>query len=67
MATWIAAADTAGVDVTGVTDCTDNLLVAEGAPDEFPNGVNSCSISYDAGQWTVTTSSDAGGTYTVTY
>jgi len=67
VATWIAAADTAGEDVTGVTECTDPLLVAEGAPDEFPNGVESCSVSYDAGQWTVTASSSAGNTFTVTY
>ena len=67
VATWIAAADTAGVDVTGVTECTDDLLVSEGAPTSFPNGVADCSVEYDAGQWTVTTESDAGNTFSVVY
>ncbi|BFH75679.1 prepilin-type N-terminal cleavage/methylation domain-containing protein [Thermus thermophilus] len=66
--TWLAAADTAGVDVTEVTSCTDELLQAEGAPAELPNGVAECSIEYDgAGQWTVTVTSDAGNTFTFTY
>ena len=70
VATWIAAADTAGVDVTdlnGSDACTDARLQSEGAPGDFPNGVESCSVSYDAGQWTVTTTSSAGNTFTVTY
>jgi len=66
--TWLAAADTAGVDVTEVESCTDELLQAEGAPAELPNGVADCSISYDgAGQWTVTVQSDAGNEFTFTY
>lgn len=67
VATWIAAADSAGVDVTGVTDCTDQTLQDEGAPGEYPNGVADCSISYADGQWTVTVESQTGNTFTATY
>lgn len=67
VATWIAAADTANIDVTGVTDCTDQLLQDEGAPATLPNGVTGCSITYGNGQWQVTTTSQAGNTFTVTY
>ena len=71
VATWVAAADTAGVDVTdlngGADSCFDDDLVAEGAPEELPNGVASCTVNYDAGQWIVTTTSDAGNTFSVVY
>ncbi|MFN4233149.1 prepilin-type N-terminal cleavage/methylation domain-containing protein [Thermus sp.] len=65
--TWLAAADTAGTDVTGVTDCRDPLLQAEGAPDKWPNGVTNCEIAYDAGKWTVTVEAQTGNTFTTTY
>ena len=67
VATWIAAADSAGVDVTGVTDCTDQALQAEGAPSDLPNGVTACEISYADGKWTVTVTSQTGKTFTATY
>ncbi|WP_457630989.1 prepilin-type N-terminal cleavage/methylation domain-containing protein, partial [Oceanithermus sp.] len=71
VATWIAAADTAGTAVTGttnnITSCTDDELVSEGAPTSLPNGVATCSVTYNAGRWTVTTTSTAGNTFTVTY
>ena len=67
VATWIAAADSAGVDVTGVTECTDAKLTAEGAPSDLPNGVEDCSISYADGKWTVTVTSQTGNTFTATY
>ncbi len=67
VATWLAAADTAGTDVTGVTTCTDNLLQAEGAPGSLPNGVTSCSVAYSNGTWTITTQSQAGNSFSVTY
>jgi len=68
VATWIAAADTANVSgITAVQDCTAQILQDEGAPDSMPNGVESCSISYEDGQWTVTTSSSAGNSFTVVY
>ena len=65
--TWLAAADTAGVDVTGVTDCTDSALVNEGAPSTFPSGVQSCSISYSAGKFTVSVTSKTGKSFTFYY
>ncbi|WP_234553360.1 prepilin-type N-terminal cleavage/methylation domain-containing protein [Thermus caliditerrae] len=66
--TWIAAADTAGIDVTDVTSCTDAKLQAEGAPNKLPNGVADCSVAYDGqGKWTVTVESQAGNTFTATY
>ncbi len=67
VATWIAAADTAGVDVTGVTSCTAAELQSEGAPDSAPNGVTSCSVTYSNGQWIVTTTSQAGNSFSVVY
>ena len=67
VATWIAAADSAGVDVTGVEDCTDQALQDEGAPSALPNGVEECSISYENGKWTVTVKSQTGNTFTATY
>ena len=67
VATWIAAADTAGVDVTGVATCNDSLLQAEGAPSDLPNGVSGCSVAYSNGQWIVTTTSDANNSFSVVY
>lgn len=67
VATWIAAADTNGVDVTGVTDCRDPALQTEGAPADLPNGVTDCKISYANGQWTVTVTSQTGKQFKATY
>ncbi len=65
--TWLAAADTAGVNVTGVTTCTATALQSEGAPASLPNGVSECSISYSEGRWTVTVKAVTGKSFTVTY
>jgi len=71
VATWIAAADTAGKAVSNgqnqITSCNDSELISEGAPSSLPNGVKDCSVTYSAGRWTVTAHSIAGNTYTVTY
>lgn len=72
VATWIAAADTSGnaVDEDGnnlIDTCDDPVLVAEGAPEDLPNGVTNCTVTYDSGKWTVTTTSQANNTFTVTY
>lgn len=48
VATWLAAADTANVNIATVTSCTDSKLTAEGAPTALPKSVSTCSISYDA-------------------
>ena len=67
VATWLAAADTAGADVTGVTTCTNNLLQTEGAPGTLPNGVTSCAITYDNGRWRVSAASQSGKNFSVAY
>ena len=67
VATWIAAADSAGKDVTKVKSCTDQALQDEGAPSKHPNGVTECSISYENGKWTVTVTSQTGNKFTATY
>jgi len=69
VATWIAAADTAGEDATTLNgdDCTADMLQSEGAPGSYPNGVASCSIAYSNGQWIVSTTSDAGNSFSVVY
>jgi len=65
--TWIAAADTGGNDLENLNDCTDEPLRNEGAYSEYPNGVATCSITYEDGHWTVTTVSTSGNTYTTYY
>lgn len=67
VATWIAAADSAGVDVKNVTECTDKALTDEGAPSKLPNGVAECKISYKDGKWTVTVKSQTNNVFTATY
>jgi len=75
VATWIAAADTAGTATSqsgttvtnNITSCTDDELQSEGAPGSYPNGVASCSVAYSGGQWIVTTTSDAGNSFSVVY
>ncbi len=71
VATWIAAADTAGTATSGgtnnITSCTDNELISEGAPASFPQGVTACSVTYSNGQWIVETTSQAGNSFSVVY
>jgi len=67
VATWIAAADAGGTDVSGVSSCTDDLLRQEGAHPEYPNGVTGCAIDYAAGHWTVETTSQSGRVFRASY
>ncbi len=65
--TWIAAAETAGTDLSDLSSCTDDRLQAEGAPSDLPNGVDDCEISYDEGRYTVTVTAVTGKSFTVVY
>ena len=67
VATWVAAADAGGTDVSGVTECTDPLLQQEGASDALPNGVIDCEISYAAGHWKVQATSQSGKVFSASY
>ena len=67
VATWVAAADAGGVDVSGVSECTDPLLRQEGARDSFPNGVTNCTVSYTAGHWKVQATSQSGKVFSASY
>lgn len=67
VATWVAAADAGGIDVSGVSECTDPLLQQEGASNSFPNGVSGCSITYSAGHWSVQTTSQSGKVFNTSY
>lgn len=71
VATWLAAADTAGAIATpeSLTSCTDNILQAEGAPSSLPAAVDNCKIEFDSTtqRFTVTVTSKSGATFTATY
>ncbi len=69
VATWLAAADTGGASITGITSCTHSALQSEGAPSTFPKAVKSCSISYNAttGRSTITVTSVNNRTFTAVY
>ncbi|MGM8837261.1 prepilin-type N-terminal cleavage/methylation domain-containing protein [Thermus sp. 93170] len=67
VATWIAAADTAGANLSGLTSCTDQNLQNEGAPASLPNGVQSCQINYSNGRYTVTVTTVTNKTFTAVY
>ncbi|MGC8904311.1 prepilin-type N-terminal cleavage/methylation domain-containing protein [Thermus sp.] len=67
VATWIAAADSGGANLSGLTSCTDPKLQAEGAPASYPNGVSNCQISYAGGRFTVTVTTVTGKTFTTIY
>jgi len=67
VATWIAAADTAGTNLSGLSSCTDTKLQDEGAPANYPNGVSDCKITYSNGQYTVTVTTVTGKTFTAVY
>ena len=67
--TWLAAADTGGTSITGVTSCTASALTAEGAPSHLPKAVKTCSITYNAssGRSTVTVTSVNNKVITAVY
>jgi type IV pilus assembly protein PilA len=65
--TWIAAADTAGTNLSGLSSCTDQKLQDEGAPANFPNGVSNCQITHNNGRYTVTVTAATGKTFTAVY
>lgn len=68
VATWIAAADTAGVSgLSDLRSCTDQKLVNEGASSTLPNGVAECTIAYSVGRWTVTVRTVTGKSFFATY
>lgn len=69
VATWLAAADTAGTAISGITSCTDTNLQDEGAPATMPKAVQSCGISYDpdTGRSTVSVTSVNGTDVTAVY
>jgi type IV pilus assembly protein PilA len=69
VATWLAAADTAGTPISTITSCTDGVLQSEGAPAAFPKAVSNCTISYSAttGRSTVTVTSVNNVTVTAVY
>ncbi|ADH62801.1 pilin, type IV, putative [Allomeiothermus silvanus DSM 9946] len=69
VATWLAAADTAGVGITGITSCKDDKLISEGAPANFPAAVQNCSIAYNSttGRSTITVTSVNGTVVTAVY
>ncbi len=66
--TWIASADSTAntaalqTSLQGVTTCIDAILQAEGAPAALPGTVPTCVVAYAAGQYTVTVTSQGGGT-----
>jgi len=69
VATWLAAADTGGADITKIRSCTDKKLVAEGAPKKLPKAVKSCTVSYSSktGRSTVQVTSVNGTKFTAVY
>ena len=69
VATWLAAADTAGVKISEITDCKDQRLQSEGAPADWPKAVSNCTISHDpnTSRSTVTVTSVNGTVITAVY
>jgi len=69
VATWLAAADTAGTTISSITSCTDSALQSEGAPAATPKAVSNCTIGYNSttGRSTVTVTSVNGTTVTAVY
>jgi type IV pilus assembly protein PilA len=65
--TWLASADstanTAALQTAlqAVGTCNHALLISEGAPALLPGTVPTCGITYAAGQYTVTVTSQGGG------
>ncbi len=73
VATWVAAADTAGTAPTsGLSDANcnaQNWLISEGAPSTYPSSVKECKISYSAtdGRYTISVKATTGTSFTVVY
>lgn len=72
VATWVAAADTAGTAPTNLNgaECKDQQwLLDEGAPSAYPSSVSECKISYSAtdGRYTITVKSTTNETFTAVY
>jgi len=73
VATWVAAADTAGTAQTsGLNNAECNTLgwlISEGAPSTYPSSVQECKISYSAtdGRYTITVKSTTDKTFTAVY
>ncbi|WP_018466775.1 prepilin-type N-terminal cleavage/methylation domain-containing protein [Calidithermus timidus] len=69
VATWLAAADTAGTPISSITSCTATQLQSEGAPNSWPKAVSNCTISYSStdGRSTVTVTSVNGTVVSAVY
>jgi type IV pilus assembly protein PilA len=72
VATWVAAADTAGAAPTDLTDaeCKDqDWLKKEGAPATYPSSVEECKISYSTtdGRYTIVVKATTGTSFTAVY
>ena len=73
VATWVAAADTAGTaPMTNLNDADCNTLdwlISEGAPSTYPSSVSECKISYSStdGRYTISVKATTGTTFTAVY
>ncbi len=70
VATWVAAADTAGTAPTNLTtaECnTQSWLISEGAPTTYPSSVQECKISLADGRYTIVVKATTGTSFTVVY
>jgi type IV pilus assembly protein PilA len=72
VATWVAAADTAGSAPTNLAgdECnTQSWLISEGAPEKYPSSVEECKITYSAtdGRYTITVKATTGKSFTAVY
>jgi type IV pilus assembly protein PilA len=73
VATWVAAADTAGSAPTTLTtpaDCkSQSWLISEGAPATYPSSVKTCTITYDQtnGRYTINVTATTGTSFTAVY
>ena len=72
---WLAAAEMAADtpakqnSIRGISDCSDPLLIAEGAPMSLPNSVTNCTIRYSSitGRFTIASESTNGEAAIKTY
>ena len=72
VATWVAAADTAGTAMTNLNDADCNTLdwlISEGAPQTYPSSVSSCKISYSEadGRYTIVVTATTNKSFTAIY
>jgi type IV pilus assembly protein PilA len=72
VATWVAAADTAGTaptNLSGVGCNTQSWLISEGAPQTYPSSVKECKITYDQnnGRYTINVTATTGTSFTAVY